>query len=202
MKKAILYTYFLFVTVFFIYCAPKRKNGKIATETIEIVEAFNNWKSAVMNAGTYSPYDSCNTFYFIHHPKNSKLEEGIGLPDSTKFNFHFCDINNDKQIDALITFHPECCTCTDTTGKVMQQEQVIIISNQNGYTADDTFFQNLVPDTAKIHIDIDSVSNNTFYGTYFYVGKQSTSIEEFQKSISVSYNTKEVKFIKRKNHSQ
>ncbi|MBI4931469.1 MAG: hypothetical protein HY841_11940 [Bacteroidetes bacterium] len=179
-------------------CSNDKENNQQANENDKITQAFMKWTVSAIKAGKYSPADSCNSSYFANHKKNEKLEEGLGLPDKSKFHYLFTDINNDKQLDALVTFHPVCCTCSDTTGKVVPQAQVIIISNQNGYAANDTFFYHLFADSMNINIDIDSTVANQFYGTYFKIGKQDTSVEQYQKSISITFETREMKFIKRK----
>ncbi len=179
-------------------CSSKKKKNQQTTEKDKIKQTLLDWTANAIKAGHYCPADSCNSSYFSSHPKNEKLSEGLGLPDTNKFHYLFADINNDKQLDALVTFHPVCCTCSDTTGKVVPQVQVIIVSNQNGYAANDTFFYHLFADSMNINIDIDSAASNQFYGTYFKIGKQDTSVEQYQKSISIAYNTKEMKFIKRK----
>lgn len=179
-------------------CSPKDKNEQEKSKEAKIAQTFREWKINAITKGRFCPKDSCTSSYFSNHAKNTKLGEGLGLPDTTKFHFLFADLNNDKQPDALVTFHPLCCTCNDTTGKVVPQEQVIILSSGDGYTSDDTFFDHLFPDSLNINIDIDSVTTNQFYGTYFKIGKQDTSVEQYQKSISIAYNTKEMKFINRK----
>jgi len=183
-------------------CSNDNKNNQQATESDKIKQVLLDWSASAVKAGQYSPADSCNSSYFANHLKNEKLQEGLGLPDTSKFHYLFADINNDKQLDALVTFHPVCCTCNDTTGKVVPQAQVIIISNQNGYAANDTFFYHFFADSMNVNIDVDSVASNQFYGTYFKIGKQDTSVEQYQKSISIAYDTREMKFIKRKNDNK
>jgi hypothetical protein len=197
--KRISPTPFLFYILFFaIIFGCKNENKQPVSEKNAIDKALQEWELNSIKNGKYAPADSCNASYFNYHEKNKKLDEGLGLPDSTKFHFLFADINSDKRLDALITFHPMCCTCTDTTGKVTQQEQITILSSEKGYSVNDSFFQNLFPDTAKIHLDIDSAASNIFFGTEFLLDKQATSMEEYQKSVSISYDTREIKFIKRK----
>ncbi|MBI4947089.1 MAG: hypothetical protein HY840_11890 [Bacteroidetes bacterium] len=178
-------------------CSNNKNNDQPA-EKAKIKQVLMDWSVAAIKAGRYSPADSCNAFYFTHHPKNEKLAEGLGLPDTNKFHYLFADINNDKQLDALVTFHPACCTCSDTTGKVVPQVQVVIVSNENGYAANDTFFYHLFADSMNVNIDVDSSASNLFYGTYFKIGKQDTSVDQYQKSISIAYDTREMKFIERK----
>jgi hypothetical protein len=183
---------------FFSGCADSKKNDQQAKENENIRKTFNDWTSAVVQGGRYCPPQACNPDYFTTHPRNEKSGEGLGLPDSSKFHFLFSDINSDKKMDALVTFHPVCCTCSDTTGKVIPQVQVVIVSNERGYSATDAFFNNLFADSLNINIDVDSVTTNMFYGTYFKIGKQDTSVDQYQKSISIAYDTKEMKFIQRK----
>jgi hypothetical protein len=178
-------------------CLNDQKNNLQVSNKDKIMHAFREWQAGAVKQEKYCPSDSCNPSYFTNHNKNEKLQEGLGLPDSTKFRCLFVDINNDNQMDALITFHPICCTCSDTTGKVVPQAQVIVISNGNKYEANDTFFYHLFSDSSDIHIDVDSAASNYFYGTYFKIGKQDTSVDQYQKSISIAYDTKEIKFIKR-----
>jgi hypothetical protein len=179
-------------------CSTDKKNNQQATEKDKIKQAVHDWIGSSVRTGHYSPADSCNASYFTTHRKNEKLNEGLGLPDTNKFHYLFADINNDKQLDALVTFHPVCCTCSDTTGKVVPQVQVIIMSNPSGYFANDTFFYHLFADSMNINLDMDSAASNQFYGTYFKIGKQDTSVDQYQKSISIAYDTREIKFINRK----
>ncbi len=200
MNKTLRTLFFLliFIAAFVSACRNGKSDDQQPSEKDEIVKAFTEWSVSAVRSDVFSSADSCNPSYFKSHPKNTKLDEGLGLPDSAKFHFLFADINNDQHLDALVTFHPVCCTCSDTTGKVIPQIQVLIVSGEKGgYTATNSFFNNLFADSLNINIDIDSVSTNNFYGTYFKIGKQDTSVDQYQKSISIAYDTKEMKFIKR-----
>ncbi|HEY4799191.1 MAG TPA: hypothetical protein VII99_08970 [Bacteroidia bacterium] len=199
MNKAISsFSIFLISASVILSSCTNDKNAQKKSEEVTIERVFRNWRENAVIQGDFCPKDSCTSSYFSKHKKNTKLGEGLGLPDTNKFHFMFADLNDDKQLDALVTFHPVCCTCNDTTGKVVPQAQVIILSSKNGYTSDNTFFDHLFADSLSINIDIDSVSANKFYGTYFKIGKQDTSVEQYQKSISIAFDTKKIKFISRK----
>ena len=190
------------IVTIFSGCSNNKENNRKEIYKDKIAQVFRDWKAGAIKEGHYCPVDSCNPSYFANHIKNEKLGEGLGLPDTNKFHYLFADINNDKQVDALVTFHPVCCTCSDTTGKIVPQVQVIIISSQNGYTLNDTFFYHFFVDSININIDVDSAASNQFYGTYFKVGKHVTSVEQYQKSISIAYDTKEMKFIQRQKNKR
>jgi len=186
MKKTAVALYLLGIFSIHISCSNDKKNNQQTSEKDKIKQALSTWTANAIKAGRYLSKEACNPSH-----------DGLGFPDTNKFHYLFADINNDKQLDALVTFHPVCCTCSDTTGKVVPQAQVIIISNQNGYAANDTFFYHLFADSMNVNIDVDSVASNQFYGTFFKIGKQDTSVEQYQKSISIAFDSREMKFIKR-----
>ena len=187
-------------TIILLSCGGNdRKEMPSPNDNQAITSVLEKWKAIVVSAGRFSPADSCSSDYFTSHPLDAGLHEGLGLPVSDKFIFVYADINNDSIQDALVTFHPVCCTCHDTSGVVVPQIQVLILSDRKeGYQWNDTYFNSFFRDSSDVKFDIDSASVNELYGTYFKIGKQDTSIEQFQKSIRIDFASKEVQIIKRK----
>ena len=151
---------------------------------------FHIWS---INTKKYYTKDSCNPLSYANNLRNGKLDRSIGLPDSSQIDYFFADVNNDKQLDGLITFNPICCACTDTN-IIMTQSHILVISDKNNYVVNDTFFRHIISDTLPVDyaFEIDSMSSNRFFGALMISNKQNGCSSK--KLISIIYDKMELQF--------
>ncbi|MBI3500967.1 MAG: hypothetical protein HY063_04155 [Bacteroidetes bacterium] len=192
MKKVL----FIFFSVILLACSHQSDKDKIR-------QAFSEWVEKKLNQSNFVPKDSCNPSYVVRHLAKGKPIVDMALPENKKIKFLFADINNDNELDGLVTFRRRCCSCTVPVA--MPQSQVLILSGENGYTVNDTFFVEFYQNK-KYSIYIDSIARGKFLGTtnkyiwnHHFIYTDSVRSDTFKiRTFSIIYKTKEFKIITEK----
>lgn len=140
--------------------AKTEGNNAEIEDTTPITEAFNQWLLEQKKKGVFLGDDSCNIDFVVEHNINTMP---LNLPDSNNTDFWLGDVNGDKKKDGLITFIADLCD--GGNGAMWTQFQVLVLSNDSGYRVNDSFFDSLTIDFDGF-IHVDSLSSNTFFGTY------------------------------------
>lgn len=198
MQKRALFGYYAVLLVMTILFGCNNSNPtKTEGTDIEIenakpiTDAFNQWLLEQTKKGVFFGYDSCGLDFIIEHNVTTMP---LRLPDSTNTSVWYGDINGDKKKDGLITFIADLCDGGNAA--MWTQFQVLVLSNNSGYSVDDSFFDS-VGRGFEGFIHADSLSVNTFFGTYIEFkegdGHCCPSIKE---KFTVTYTNPVVQFLK------
>lgn len=195
-KRASFGYYFMFLIITILFgCNSnpvKTKGGDVEIEdTKPITDTFNQWLLEQTKKGVFFGKDSCNIDFIIKHNINTMP---LMIPDSTNTGFWFGDVNGDKKKDGLVTFIADLCD--GGNGAMWTQYQVLVLSNDSGYSVNDSFFDSLGSGFEGF-IHADSLSVNTFFGTYIEFkegdGHCCPSIKE---EFTVTYTNPVIQFLK------
>ena len=188
-RKVALLLSVLFILVGVPGC--KKKSGGNCQKK-KIKTAFNNWAAKETKAGNYWAKDSCNTDFFKKLKADVQMDHVIGIPDN--INYSFSDLNGDGIMDGLVTFIPKQCNCT--TENNWTQYQMLVISDKNNYSVQDTFF-NTIGKELKGFYHLDSISEKKIYGSYFeFQEGDNQCCPSIERPIFISYPTRKIQFIK------
>jgi hypothetical protein len=126
MKKAIVY---LIIAFYSIQVFSQSKH-------IDVLNAFDKWKTEQIKNGKYLDLKNCNVDYVLKHENGASQS----LPD--EMTITYLDINEDKIIDAIVELSPNACdggnAFINTTYKF------IVLSNKSGYRiTDDKLFEKM-----------------------------------------------------------
>ncbi|MGV3599134.1 MAG: hypothetical protein ACO1PI_14815 [Bacteroidota bacterium] len=160
-------------------------------DTKPIADAFNQWLLEKTKQGVFFGYDSCNLDFIIEYNVTTMP---LRLPDSTNTSFWYGDINGDRKKDGLITFIADLCDRGNAA--MWTQFQVLVLSNDSGYSVNDSFFDSLTKDFEGF-IHADSMSLNTFFGTYIeFKDGDGHCCPRTKEEFTVTYNTPVIQFRK------
>jgi len=158
------------------------------SEYVQIINKFEQWKNDQYKKGNYATEKNCNA--------DSVLKEGykgpeMGIPQD--IHVSFTNFNDDNKLDAIITFNPDQC---DGGNALMNaQIRVLILSNDTGYTTDDSYIDKIESNLKKGWLIIESALGSYFYGTYYeYKDSDGRCCPSIKKPFSIDYKTKQLTF--------
>jgi len=171
---------------------PVLVSCKSFNEKREIKEAFRKWKENEIKIGVdYLSKENCNEVFVSKDSLRSVERPRLtGFPDDIEFSYGY--LNNDDKIDALVTFLPVSCEGARALRWV--QIRLLIISSDNGYKLDSTFFNTIIQNS-KGYIILDKIKNKCFEGDYYeYAFGDPNCCPSIHKRVLVDYKTKNVFF--------
>jgi hypothetical protein len=158
------------------------------SEYVLIVSKFEQWKKDQYKKGKYATDKNCDPDTVL---KAGYKGAEMGIP--TDIHISFTNINDDNKLDAIITFNPTQC---DGGNALMNaQIRILILSNVDGYTTDDSYIDKIESQFKKGWVIIDSALYGSFYGTYYeYKDSDGRCCPSIKKSFSIDYKTKKLTF--------
>jgi hypothetical protein len=121
---------------------------------------------------------------------------GIGIPN--EFQVSYAYINDDDQLDALVLFSPR--QCDGGNASMNAQKRVLILSQGQSYTIDDTFIDQVEQNHNKKTgawgwFWIDRAADRYFYGTYSaYKDEDPRCCPSIERRFQINYATRELYF--------
>jgi hypothetical protein len=181
-------------TTLFSSCMTGKADKEIAPldERKTIHEAFTAWQSGELKANRYWGKDSCNTAWISQH---TGVTPGYGFPtDSSAFKYSYADINNDKKLDALVTFSP--ISCDEGVSGKWTQRQIFVLSGADRYNLVDSVdvskFAGTDFDERGFYF-LDSIAPNKVYGTYLeFSGYDAACCPGTHKPVTFDYAAKKL----------
>ena len=130
--------------------------------------SFANWQKQQINEKRFWASDSCYPGWFDKHDVNETLDNLIyGFPSDSSIKFSFADLNQDGNLDGLVTFNAD--QCDGGNASTWNQWQVFILSNNGNYNVNDTIqvdkFSLTEFDSLGFY-RLDSIKANKIFGTY------------------------------------
>jgi hypothetical protein len=129
---------------------------------------FARWQRAELRAGRYWAADSCKPWLLGERGADTVQGPPVGFPAPGEFRYSFADLNQDGQLDGLMTFTPE--QCDGGNGLLSAQTEVLALSGPGGYTlrADSLRIEQLADTPAEEagFYQLDSIGPNRLYATY------------------------------------
>jgi len=162
----------------------------VNSDETKIREVFKTWQQTQIDNNEFASQKNCNYEYVI-----SKEDYGpvFGFPDI--IDFKYTDLNGDKKTDALATFTPKQCDGGNMSS--MMQHQILILSNKSSYEVDNKYFKNINLGLQTGFYTLDSLSNKSFFGTYYtFQESDGFCCPSIQRPIVIDFNTKQVEINK------
>jgi hypothetical protein len=164
-----------------------------ASSQKSILDVFEQWKSEQYTKRTHVELKDCTIDAVINGGEN---HPGIGIPN--EFQVSYAYINDDDQLDALVLFSPR--QCDGGNASMNAQTRVLILSQGQSYTIDDTF----IDQAERKHIEsmrtwgffwIERAIDGHFYGTYSaYKDEDPRCCPSIERKFRLSYATGELYF--------
>jgi len=167
-------------------------NNKLHSQTkadyFKIINKFEQWKSYQYKTGKFATDNKCVSDTVS---KEGYKGSDMGIPKD--IDISFTDINNDKKLDALITFHPNQC---DGGNALMNaQTQILILSKDSSYFIDDTYISKIERQFKKGWLSIERASYGVIYGTYYeYKSDDGRCCPSIHRAFLIDYLTKKLTF--------
>jgi len=181
---------FRHLILFFLLGTPLILFAQSKSEYVQIVNKFEQWKKDQYKKGNYATEKNCD--------RDTVLKAGykgaeIGIP--TDIHISFTNINDDSKLDAIITFNPTQC---DGGNALMNaQIRVLILTNVDGDTTDDSYIDEIESQFKKGWLIIDGALYGSFYGAYYeYKDSDGRCCPSIKKPFSIDYKTKKLTFDK------
>lgn len=155
---------------------------------MQILNKFEQWKSAQFRKSTYATEKNCNLDTVSKEGYKGPI---MGIPGD--IDISFTDINNDNKLDALITFYP--VQCDGGNALMNAQTRVLILSGGLSYITDDTYIDKVESRFKKGWLIIEKASYGTFSGTYYeYKENDGRCCPGIRRPFSIDYKTKKLEF--------
>ena len=176
-------TPYLLRTISLAFLIIQNNSGFAQSDYSRIIGRFEQWKKEQYKNGAYETENRCNL------DSVSKIDykgPDVGIPKD--LNIYFTDINNDSRLDALVAFHPDQC---DHGNALMNaQVRLLILSHGENYTVDQSFIDKIEKDIKKGWLNIESVTDGTFYGTYYqYKENDGRCCPSIKRPIQIDYKS-------------
>jgi hypothetical protein len=149
------------------------------------------WKIDQINLGVnFLSEKNCNPEYVMADtPYNASKPRNWGFPKDILFSYGY--LNQDKKIDALITFRPNQCDGGNLS--MWTEIQLLVLSSNSGYNVNENFF-----DTCYLHkkgyFFLNKIENCVFVGDYYeFKETDSHCCPSIHKSIYIDFKTKKTR---------
>lgn len=183
-----LSSYFVFQFLAFIACAYSFVEKSPTDQKQAILTTFNQWENLQIQNGLYVKQSLCNP---DAAGKRNYKGPATSIPED--LNISYTHMNQDNQLDALITFHPLQCD----GGNANRNEQVVllILSSASGYKVESNFMNKLSKQFSKGWFYIEKAIDNTLYGTYYeYKSDDPLCCPGIKKEITIEFPSAKVSF--------
>jgi len=155
---------------------------------VKILEQFEAWKKVQYTKGKYAPPNKCNDEGIV----NGGAEEGI--PDY--FTIYYGHINDDDNMDALITFNP--VACSGGNALMNAETKLLILSEASEYRVDDQFFEKIEQQLNSGWIIVNGAGFQTIFGTYYdFKNDDARCCPSIRRDIQIDVKSKKLEFVDR-----
>lgn len=180
---------YVFVLVFALIFIPSELNAQSKNIQGKIKTKFEQWKLDQYKTGTYVSDKNCNIDFVS---KDGYVGSEMGI--SKDVDYFFTDLNNDKKIDAVITFYPVQC---DGGNALMNlQIKLLILSVGNNYIVDDLLIKDIDKQFENGWLVVTKATNGFVYGTYFeYKENDGRCCPSVKKPFKIDYKLRKLYFI-------
>lgn len=171
--------------LFFLLFPALYSTAQTGSPYSQLLNRFEQWKAEKIKAGKYATAANCNT---NNVTRNGYKGPVTGIP--AEFAVHFADINGDKKMDALFTFHP--VPCDGGNALMNAQDRVLILSRGTGYYTDDKFIGN-IEGKKDGWLTVTGATEGTLSGTYYNYGPDDgRCCPSIRKPFTIDFKTRQI----------